>query len=147
MVGGSSFQPFSIYKCKVVSLSNHFSLRSLSLLLGTAAMWFILKGETSDGNSLWFGGRVSISNSVRQSTSLYLSQWVQSCLLDAWNTWSPCLQFPPSHHPTCNCHINSFSGTVLILLNSCLNTLGGSPCPPGKKKSTELGLTCWGTSL
>lgn len=43
--------------------------------------------------SLWFGGSVSISQSVNQSTSLYLSQWEQSCLLDGWNTWFPCLQF------------------------------------------------------
>lgn len=79
---------------------------------------------------VWLGGSVSISQSVSPSTSLYLSQWVQP--LDGWDTWSPCLRPLPSHHPTHNCHINSFSDTTRGLLNSCSNPLRGSPCPPGR---------------
>lgn len=67
---------------------------------------------------LWFAGRVSVSQSVSQLTSLYLSQWVQSCLLDDWDTWSPRPQSLPSHHPTHNCHVNSFSDRVPIFLDS-----------------------------
>lgn len=53
-------------------------------------LWLILMEM-----GLCFGSSVPISQSVSQSTSLYLSQWEQSCLLDDWDTWSPCLQSLP----------------------------------------------------
>ena len=104
---------------------------------------------------LWFGGCVSISQSVSQLTSLYLSQWVQSCLLDDWDTWSPRPQSLPSHHPTHNCHVNSFSDSSHPL-GLCPNTIHGSPFPlekksihgspfPSEKNSTQFRLIFWGT--
>ena len=40
--------------------------------------------------------RQRVDQSVSQLTRLYLSQWVQSCLLADWDTWSPRPQSLPS---------------------------------------------------
>lgn len=71
--------------------------------------------------------------SVSQQVFIYLSGWraahqmvgtrgLPACSLCLW------------HHPTHSCHINSFSDTILILLNSCPNTFSSSPFPLGRKK-------------
>lgn len=71
----SSFQPFSIYKCKVMSLSNHFSLRVLSPLSERAAI--VVNPQERDFRWRWVCGLEaacqSASLSVSQQVFIYLS--------------------------------------------------------------------------
>ena len=97
---------------------------------GSAAIMVNSEGGAPAGDGL---------EAVCQPAGLSVSQQVFICLggaerlLDAGTRGlSPACSFSPSHHPTHNCHINSFSGTTPVPLNSCSDTLSGSLCPPGK---------------
>jgi hypothetical protein len=56
----------------------------------------------------------------------------------------PACSLSPSHHPTHNCHINSLSDTILILLNSCSNTFSDTHSLRKQKTSPQLRLAFWG---
>lgn len=88
--GPSPFTNTALWLCPITLASE-----SLPTFRQSCHCGLMMKEGFSDGDGLWFGGSVSISLSVSQSTSLYLSQWVESSPLDGWDTWSACLQSLP----------------------------------------------------
>lgn len=145
--GRSSFQPFSIYKCKVVSLSNHFSLRALPLLSGTAAMLFILKGETADGEGLvvW---RQSVNQpfcpSVNKSLFISVGAELSVRCLEHVVSLPAIPPLAPSYMQLSHQLFLRHSSDPVELL---LKHSWWLPMSSRKKKSTEFDLTCWGALL
>lgn len=132
---GNSSSVFSTYKCKAGALSNQNVSAFYSVSGSTAAVVKSEGGDSDGGGLVVWRQRVQ---SVNQLTSLYLSQWVQSCLLVLIGTlWPPQAPVSP-HHPTRNCHVNSFSDRVPILLDST-QTLFTAPISFRKKNPRSLG--------
>lgn len=111
--------------------------------LTNATFWFFLitlpsvvglfSGRTLAVGRLWGRGLVTLMGlrlkAVRQSACLSVGQqgfiYLSGCRIAYWIVGSrglPACNLSPSYHPTHNCHINSFSDIVLILLNFGSNT-------------------------